>query len=117
MESVDNQSLSFNEIAIALAGDYESIYVISSLDDSYVEYAVEGSNKNLIVRSSGDDFYADTIINCRILVHPDDQDIFLNHFHKEFVEDSLKGGKSFSLNYRLIIEGNLSITYLKPSGV
>ena len=105
MESVDNHSLSFNEIAIALAGDYESIYVISSLDDSYVEYAVEGSNKNLTVRSSGDDFYADTIVNCKIMVHPDDQDIFLNHFSKAFIDDSLKDNQSFTLNYRLIIAG------------
>ena len=28
---------SFSELALALAGDYESIYVISSEDDSYVE--------------------------------------------------------------------------------
>ncbi|MBO6193780.1 MAG: GGDEF domain-containing protein [Clostridiales bacterium] len=113
MESVDKQSLSFGEIALALAGDYESIYVINSLDDSYVEYIPEGGYKELIIRSSGDDFYADTVINCRILVHPDDQETFLAHFRKENVMESLKDGKSFNLNYRLIINGEPLHYFLK----
>lgn len=113
MESVNKQSLSFGEIALALAGDYESIYVINSRDDSYVEYIPEGGDKELIIRSSGDDFYADTVINCRILVHPDDQETFLAHFRKENVMESLKDGKSFNLNYRLIINGEPLHYFLK----
>lgn len=113
MESTDKQSLSFGEIALALAGDYESIFVINSGDDSYVEYVPEGGDKELIIRSSGEDFYADTIMNCKLLVHPDDQESFLAHFKKENVMESLRDGKSFTLNYRLIINGEPLHYFLK----
>ena len=38
-QSIDkNEQLSFVNLALALASDYISIYVIDSNDDSYVEY-------------------------------------------------------------------------------
>ena len=99
------KAITFDEIALALAKDYDSIYVIDSTDDSYVEYLTEGEDRKLAIRSSGDDFYADTVRNCRMLVYPDDQEIFLESFKKENVTEVLKTGKSFTLNYRLMIGG------------
>ena len=99
------KAITFDEIALALAKDYDSIYVIDSTDDSYVEYFTEGEDRKLAVRSSGDDFYADTIRNCRMLVYPDDQELFLESFKKDNVIGVLKTGKSFTLNYRLMVDG------------
>ena len=99
------KAITFDEIALALAKDYDSIYVIDSTDDSYVEYLTEGEDKKLAVRSSGDDFYADAIRNCRMMVYPDDQEIFLESFKKDNVIEVLKTGKSFTLNYRLMVNG------------
>ena len=90
--------ITFDEIAIALAKDYDSIYVIDPKDDSYVEYVASADFKELSVRSAGDNFYEDTVCNCRKMVYPEDQDIFLASFKKENVTNSLKNGKSFSLN-------------------
>ena len=39
------KEISFSDLANALANDYESIYVIDSCDDSYVEYSSEGTDK------------------------------------------------------------------------
>ena len=97
--------ITFGEIALALASDYDSIYVIDTTNDSYVEYLAEGDNKELVENSSGDDFYRDTVYNARRLVYPDDQEHFLNSFKKENVTASLKNGRSFSLNYRLMVDG------------
>ena len=80
MDVYNSKKITFDEIAKALSKDYESIYVIDSNDDSYVEYITEGEDKNLVIRSSGDDFYSDAIRNCRLFVYPDDQELFLNSF-------------------------------------
>ena len=105
--------ITFDEIAIALAKDYDSIYVIDPKDDSYVEYVASADFKELSVRSAGDNFYEDTVCNCRKMVYPEDQDIFLASFKKENVTNSLKNGKSFSLNYRLVTTGKPVYYYLK----
>ena len=92
----------FSELASALANDYESIYLINSKDDSYVEYSASGEENELVVVSSGDDFYEDTIVNCRNMVWPEDQSLFLRTFKKENVISALENGDSFSLRYRFI---------------
>ena len=74
--------ITFEEIALALAKDYDSIFVIHSNDDSYVEYIVEGENKTLVQRNAGDDFYGAAVKNARIQVYPEDQENFLAAFKK-----------------------------------
>ena len=108
----DNDTITFERLALALAADYESVYVINNKDDSYVEYKGSG-NDNLDIISSGSDFYADTIINCRKLVYPNDQAMFLKTFTKDNVYAALNTGKSFSLNYRLVINGQPKYYFLK----
>ncbi len=103
---------SFSELALALANDYESIYVINSKDDSYVEYVADG-DKELIIRSSGDNFYSDVPHNCKELVYPDDQEKFLRTFEKERTVAALDRGESFALNYRLVIDGKPQYYFLK----
>ena len=107
------QNTTFSMLALALANDYESIFVIDSTDDSYIEYTAEGGDKTLSVRSQGEDFYADTVINCKKLVWPEDQARFLKAFQKKNIVDSLKSGESFSINYRLVISGKPQYYFLK----
>ncbi|MBR1797020.1 MAG: EAL domain-containing protein [Clostridiales bacterium] len=107
------KKVTFAEIALPLARDYNSIYVIDSHDDSYVEYLPMWENGEMVCHSSGDDFYADTRENARVLVHPEDQEYFLSMFKKERVTEALKDGKSFSINYRLLVNGQHLYYYLK----
>ena len=107
------RALTFDELASALAKDYESIYVINSADDSYVEYVTDVEHKKLTVRDQGDNFYKAVIKNCHELVYPDDQERFLESFRKETVTEVLENGKSFSLNYRLVINGEPRHYFLK----
>lgn len=108
-----NAPITFGEIASALAADYDSIFVIDADDNSYVEYLAQGDDKELVKRASGEDFYTDVIRDCREQVYPDDQDFFIASFKKEKVTEILKTGKSFSLNYRLMVDGNPLYYYLK----
>ena len=107
------RDITFDELASALAKDYESIYVINSGDDSYVEYVTDVEHKNLTVRDQGENFYKAVIKNCRELVYPDDQERFLESFRKETVTEVLKNGKAFSLDYRLVINGEPQHYFLK----
>ena len=95
--------ITFDEIAQALARDYNSIYVIDAADDSYVEYVAEDGHKQLVLRASGSDFYKDAILDCKESVHPDDRERFLETFKKENVLSILQTGESFSLRFRLML--------------
>ena len=95
--------ITFDEFAVALAKDYNSIYVIDAADDSYVEYLTEGDSRQLIQRTAGADFYKDAILDCRESVHPEDRDAFMEAFKKENIIDVLKTGNSFSHEFRLMI--------------
>lgn len=97
--------ISFLRAALALASDYETVYVIDNTDDSYAEYRASGPDTELQLCLTGADFYADTQRNCRILVYPDDQESFLDHFKKEKLLRSLENGRSCSVDYRLVIDG------------
>ncbi|SCW26692.1 diguanylate cyclase (GGDEF) domain-containing protein [Ruminococcaceae bacterium YRB3002] len=120
MSSSDNgRSITFGEIALALANDYDSIFIIDSEDDSYVEYLAAGDDKELVKRASGNNFYEDVIRDAREQVYPDDQDHFIASFKKENVTEILKTGRSFSLNYRLMVDGKplyYSLKTIRGSG-
>ncbi len=109
----NNNPITFGELAFALAGDYESIYVIDAEDDSYVEYLALGDNKDLVIRDAGEKFFEAVIYNAHKQLYPDDQEYFIDAFKRERVFDILKTGKSFSLNYRLMVDGKPLHYYLK----
>lgn len=110
---MNQKNLTFANLALALANDYSSLYVIDSQDDSYVEYAVSGNEKELLLVSKGEDFFKDVQKNCLEQVWSDDQEYFLDTFRKENVQQALKNGKSFSLTYRLKINGKPRFFFLK----
>jgi len=99
------KTLSFASLALALADDYTNLYVINAEDDSYIEYVPSGENKELEIASSGKNFYEDVPRNCRELVFKEDQAEFLKTFSRDNVMDALESGRSFMLNYRLVIDG------------
>lgn len=98
--------LSFAQIALALANDYSRLFVIDSDDDSYIEYTTAGADKELVQASAGEDFFKAVPRDAREQVWPEDQEYFLNAFQKDTMIRALENGRSFSLTYRLNIEGN-----------
>jgi diguanylate cyclase (GGDEF)-like protein len=105
IEMTDNRRLSFARLALALANDYETVYYLNSETNHYIEYGAIGANKELKVISEGTDFFADTVVNCKKLVYPDDQESFLDAFKRETVLEAVSNGGSFTVNYRLVIKG------------
>ncbi|MBQ1536917.1 MAG: GGDEF domain-containing protein [Ruminococcus sp.] len=112
IKNTEDTSLTFANLALALANDYTSLYVINT-DDSYVELSPVGCNKELKITDSGDDFYSAVPHNCRRLVYKEDQQYFLDTFKKENVIRALENGHSFSITYRLMIDGSPRYFFLK----
>jgi len=102
----DNQPLSFARIALALANDYSRLFVIDSDDDSYIEYTTIGAEKELVQASGGEDFFEAVPRDAREQVWPEDQEYFLNAFQKDTMMTALENGRSFSLTYRLDLDGS-----------
>ena len=113
MKKHDKTPISFARLALALANDYCSIYVINAEDDSYVEYSPSGDDKELVQVSSGKNFYEAVPHNCRELVYKEDQEYFLETFKKSNVLKALEDGHSFSLTYRLVINDEPRYFFLK----
>ena len=113
MHHQNQEPLSFASLALALAGDYSSLFVIDYENDSYVEYAPHGTDKELVVVSEGENFFQDVRLNCREQVWKDDQEYFLNAFQKEGMTKALENGQSFSLTYRLNFNGEPRYFFLK----
>lgn len=108
-----DKKISFTSLALALASDYNSLYVVDSQDDSYVEYAPSGADKDLIPISNGDKFFEDVPQNVEKLVWPEDQSSFLDAFQKEAMLHALENGLSFSHTYRLVVDGKPRYYFLK----
>ena len=108
-----NRPITSDEIAVAIAKDYNSIYVIDAADDSYVEYVSDGDNPQLVPRASGTDFYKDAILDCSESLYPDDRDAFLESFKKENVISVLKDGCSFSYRFRLMFGSEVQHYFYK----
>ncbi|MCR5651184.1 MAG: bifunctional diguanylate cyclase/phosphodiesterase [Lachnospiraceae bacterium] len=97
--------VSFSNIATTLARDYDSIYVIDPENYNYVKYSISGSDNELVVRSSGDDFFSDIPENVEKLVYKDDQESFLNSLRKPVFLKAIKKEKSVIVQYRLMVKG------------
>ncbi len=103
----------FLHLAMSLTNDYISVYYLNILDNSYIEYGLSKEEKTLTIVSSGNDFFEDTIYNCRRMVYIDDQENFLASFKKENLIAALEHGDSFTLNYRLVENGEPVYYHLK----
>ncbi|MBP3271414.1 MAG: hypothetical protein J6M17_04200 [Ruminococcus sp.] len=93
----DKKDLTFSDLALALAGDYISLFVIFP-DESYTEYAHDISCSQLVKVSEGADFYMGLSHRAERIV-PDDREAFLSAFSRERVESAVRDGGSFSLVY------------------
>ena len=105
MDNNTNEQLSFSDLAIALSNDYNRLFVIDAINDSYVDYSPDGDSKKLVATASGENFYKDLRTNARMQVWLEDQEMFIDAFKKENVINAIENGKSFSLTYRLNIDG------------
>ena len=108
-----NSLITYSKLALSLASDYDSVFVINPTDDSYNEYTAVADGDELKLRWSGDNFYSDIETECKKQVYPEDQEYFLNMLKKETIQEFLKNRKSFAVRYRLYVNDEPIFYHLK----
>ena len=103
----------YNDIARTLADRYATIYYVDLTTDHYVEYSSSNDYKDLEILPEGDDFFNASRENIRRVIHPDDLEKMLNIFTKEYVLSMTGYGRTFQLEYRLMMNGEAHYVRLK----
>ncbi|SCW64558.1 PAS domain S-box-containing protein/diguanylate cyclase (GGDEF) domain-containing protein [Ruminococcaceae bacterium YRB3002] len=97
----------YNQITASLAGQYDTLYYIDIETNTYVEISSTDEYKKLNVPATGSDFFAESRRSIRKYVHPEDQDMIIRCHYKDVMLDNLKHRNSFSVAYRLVVNGHV----------
>lgn len=115
LEAQQRSRVTYASIVQALALDYFSIYYVNTANDSFIEYSSSNSYDRLSIEKSGADFFDLSRENVRRVMHPDDQEMFLMAFTKENVMAALERNRTFTLTYRLMLDGMPTYVHLKAT--
>ena len=108
--------ITFNRIATSLAGDYDSVFYLNTMNDSYKEYARvddDNSKEKLRVVSDGVNFFEDLVINVERMVVEEDREKLLSVVNKDYLYKAFRDGRVIDLDYRLIQAGAVLYYHLK----
>ncbi len=98
-------ALDFNSLAKALSNDLESIYYIDTDTNMYMEFVTDGVDNDLRLHLRGMDFFRECMENIRNVVYLEDQERIRAAFQKETLLETLKKHPAFSIDYRMMIDG------------
>jgi len=104
MEKVEKERDALARV-MALAEDYLCLYAVEPESGRYIEYTTTTDYETLGLDREGDDFFGQSIINGQRAVYGEDLPKFLEGFTKEKVLGSIRETGKFTLNYRLLIQG------------
>ncbi|MBQ9624935.1 MAG: hypothetical protein IJR47_02390 [Clostridia bacterium] len=110
------QNISYFSIIHALARDYFLIYYVDLKTNNFVECL--GNDLYECFDKGGVDFFEASSNGISKFVHPDDRAMMLNAMAKNSIINAVEECKTFSLIYRLMVNGepvyvNLNATYLE----
>lgn len=97
----------FNQITASLAEQYDTLYYIDIETNTYREISSTDAYKKLNVPATGNDFFAESRRSIRKYVHPEDQEKAVRLHYKDVMLDNLKQRGSFSLSWRLVVNGQV----------
>ena len=97
----------FEQIAVSLAGHFESVYYVDLESGEYIECSSKKSYKKLRINEHGEDFFGDSQRSIRLFVHPDDMERVIQAHDKDTLSRYLIRHGHFSMVYRLIVDGRL----------
>ena len=106
-KEIARQKEIFDQITATLAERYDTLYYIDIETSTYTEISSTDEYKKLNVPATGNDFFAESRRSIRKYVHPEDQEKALRIHYKDVMLRNLKKGSSFSLAYRLVVNGEV----------
>lgn len=107
-QEIARQKEIYNQITASLAEQYDTLYYIDIDTGTYNEISSTDEYKKLNVPATGNDFFAESRRSIRKYVHPEDQEKALSIHYKDVMLENLKARNSFSLSWRLVVNGQVS---------
>ena len=115
VEKIHTESTAFNRLAQALAGDYFSIYVVDPETEHFTEYSSTEQYDSLGIEKEGQDFFALSRRNMDRIIYPEDRERFMAIFTKDRIMSILKRDGSFTMKYRLMVDGTPTYISMKAT--
>lgn len=84
---------------------FERIYYIDLADNSYTRYGSRGQSSFLNVEQQGRDYQADARRIIAELVYEEDRPVLAEALRRDSMLEALRGGRAYSLIYRLMVDG------------
>ena len=94
--SLRAQNRTFNDISLALAQQYEVIYHVNIRTNEYSEYSASEKYAKLKVGTRGKDFFAETQVNMKRDIYPEDLPMMAMAMQKENLLKNLFASVSHS---------------------
>ena len=107
MTEVEQEKEIYNQITSALAEQYDTIYYIDIETGTYSEISSTDDYKKLNVPATGNDFFSESRRSIRKYVHLEDQEKAISLHYKDVMLHNLKNRNSFSMAWRLIVNGQV----------
>ena len=101
------------QISRALISNYITFYYVNIDTGEYVGYSANSDYKSLNIDEEGTDFFADASANIERVIYDDDKELLRDSLTKEKLSTETLNGKSYSLIYRLLMDGNPIYVCLK----
>lgn len=114
-DDAKKNGVTFSSIAHALSQDYFCIYYVDPETDWFAEYSSYGEYRTLGLEKSGRDFFGVSRVNAITAVFEDDREWFLSLFTKENIMAELKKHGTFTMTYRIVIQGNPTYVRMKAT--
>ncbi|MBP5294060.1 MAG: EAL domain-containing protein, partial [Clostridia bacterium] len=102
-------------LARALSTDYAFLYDVDLNTGNFTEYHSAVGKETLFVKRKGKNFFTSARDDALTQVDPEYQDLFLAAFTEENILNILDQNNSFSLNYRLLLDGKPTFMHMKIS--
>ncbi|MBO6219505.1 MAG: hypothetical protein J6N81_08030, partial [Treponema sp.] len=100
---------------MALSGDFICMYIVDPKTESYTEYNASKDYESLGISKQGKDFFATSHKNAKITLFKDDVPLFIEKFTLKNIIAEIEQKNSFSLHYRLMLNGELKNTSLRAA--
>ncbi|MBQ3365328.1 MAG: response regulator [Acidaminococcaceae bacterium] len=100
-------------VAQALAADYFCIYYVNTKNNKFIEYSASEEYRALGLPRSGEDFIGFSRERFEAIIHPEDQERFLDGFVKEKIISELDAHGIYTLTFRMMFNGVPTYVHLK----
>ena len=105
MEESGNTGASFASVNRALSSDYVNLYYVDMETDQFIEYTPDAGREDLAVERRGADFFNASLKDAQLFIYGEDREYFVKSFTKENVLKAIDGHGTFTLTYRLMVDG------------